>query len=331
MAFAEALHIVSSDSAAGTLKFALRLRRDRVLINEDPVSVGPALFSGDLAVWKSTREGFLAHLHTEWPDFSFDHFSYNGLLANASRLAEPGEKVIWAGAGLPDQLTISWVAVLARMFGASESDLHVVQFERLAPNQYIRGTGELSPESIVEHAPEASPLRDVEIAQYRDAWAAYISNDPSDLSRYLDSPARPPILQRAMRSLVLRYPDKKTGLSYCDELILKYAAEKGPRVARVVGYTIGFYEAMDGLGDLYVFDRVRRLSQHVLATPLLEFSGDQTKMRASEVRLTEFGHAVLSGKANAITENGIEDWIGGVHLSGRRSSAHRDGTELLID
>lgn len=134
-----------------------------------------------------------------------------------------------------------------------------------------------------------------------------------------------------MRSLVLRYPDKKTGLSYCDEQILKYAAEKGPQVARVVGYTIGFYEAMDSLGDLYVFDRVRRLSQHVLATPLLEFSGDQNKMRASEVRLTDFGRAVLSGKANAISENGIEDWIGGVHLSGNRSSAHRDGTELLID
>src|SRR5262245_4459272 len=131
MDLAEALHIVSGDSAAGTLKFALHLRRDRVLVNEDPISVGPALFSGDLTSWKSSREQFLAQLHTEWPDCSFNHFSDNGLLANAPRLAEQGDKVIWAGAGLPDQLTISWVAVLARMFGANESDLHVVQFERL--------------------------------------------------------------------------------------------------------------------------------------------------------------------------------------------------------
>src|SRR5689334_15399092 len=144
MDFAEALHIVSGDSAGGTLKFALRLRRDRVLINEDPVSVGPAPFTGDLASWKSSREQFLARLHTEWSDFSFDHFSDNGLLANARRLAEPGDKVLWAGAGLPDQLTISWVAVLARMFGANESDLHVVQFERIGPKQYVRMMGELS-------------------------------------------------------------------------------------------------------------------------------------------------------------------------------------------
>src|SRR5262245_42547205 len=139
MDLAEALHIVSGDSAAGTLKFALHLRRDRVLINEDPISVGPAQFSGDLAAWKTLREQFLAHLHAEWPDFSLDHFSDNGLLANTPRLAQAGEKIIWAGAGLPDQLTIAWVAVLARSVRANESDFHVVQFERLRPNQYILG------------------------------------------------------------------------------------------------------------------------------------------------------------------------------------------------
>lgn len=171
MDLTQALHIVSGDSAAGTLKFALHLRRDRVLINEDPISVGPAPFSGDLAAWKSLREPFLANLHTEWPDFSFDHFSDNGLLANAPRLAQADEKVIWAGAGLPDQLTIAWVAVLARAVGASESDLHVVQFERLRPNQYVLGMGELSAESIVEHSPGASPLGEAEIAEYLDAWA----------------------------------------------------------------------------------------------------------------------------------------------------------------
>jgi hypothetical protein len=261
---------------------ALHLRRDRLLINEDPLSVGPARFSGDVASWGKSRQQFLAQLHTEWPDFSFDHYFDNGLLANAKRLAEPTDKVIWAA------------------------------------------------DRVLECSPGAHPLHDAEISEYRAAWAAYISSDPTDLSRYLDIPARQPILQRAMRSLVLRYPDKSTGLSYCDELILKYAAEKGPRVARVVGYTIGFYEAMDSLGDLYVFDRVRRLSQHALRTPLLEFSGDRNKMRASEVRLTDFGRAVLSGKSNAIAENGIDDWIGGVHLSGNVPSAHRDGTELII-
>jgi len=89
MDFSNALHIVSDDSAAGTLKMAHHLRRDQVLINEDPVSVGPAAFTGDLDSWRNSREQFLAPLHAEWPDFSFDHYSDNGLLANARRLTEP--------------------------------------------------------------------------------------------------------------------------------------------------------------------------------------------------------------------------------------------------
>ena len=63
----------------------------------------------------------------------------------------------------------------------------------------------------------------------------------------------------------------------------------------------------------------------------MEFSGDQKQMRASEVQLTDFGRAVLPGNANAVAENGIDDWIGGVHLRGSRPSAQRDGTELLLD
>ena len=94
---------------------------------------------------------------------------------------------------------------------------------------------------------------------------------------------------------------------------------------------MGFYEAMDMPGDLYVFDRVQRLSQHYATKPLLEFSGSRQHIRASEVHLTDFGRDVLAGHANAIDENGIDDWIGGVHLSGSRPSAHRDGTALIVE
>jgi hypothetical protein len=59
--------------------------------------------------------------------------------------------------------------------------------------------------------------------------------------------------------------------------------------------------------------------------------GDQKQMRASEVQLTDFGRAVLSGNANVVAENGIDDGIGGVHLSGNQLPAQRDGIELIVD
>jgi hypothetical protein len=48
--------------------------------------------------------------------------------------------------------------------------------------------------------------------------------------------------------------------------------------------------------------------------PLVTMSGDPYNMRECEVTLTEVGHEVLAGRANAIELNGIDDWILGVHL-----------------
>jgi hypothetical protein len=49
--------------------------------------------------------------------------------------------------------------------------------------------------------------------------------------------------------------------------------------------------------------------------PLVEVAGDLNDMRSCSVQLTEDGFAVLSGASNAIALNGIDDWIGGVHLT----------------
>ena len=49
---------------------------------------------------------------------------------------------------------------MSRSFGVEESELHVVQFERLRPNQFVFGIGELSPEQIAEFAPEPQPMVD---------------------------------------------------------------------------------------------------------------------------------------------------------------------------
>jgi hypothetical protein len=324
------LHIVNGDSAAGTLRMAHHFRRDRVLVNEDPTSVGPATFVGDLDSWRTSRQRFVAELYADWPDFSFDAYQENGLLANHERLAEPEEKLFWVGAGLADQLSVCWGLTLAHSVGAHASFFYVAQFEHLGPNQTVLGMGELSAERIKEYWPGELQLSEDRAADYRKAWMAYTNDDPSGLATYLESPARNPVLHRAMSSLVLRYPDTRSGLSYCDELILQYAQEKGPRAVRVVGHAIAYNESLDSLGDAYVYYRARRLARESLSRPLLQISGDANNMRSSEIYLTDFGREVLNGRANAIDQNGVDDWIGGVHLLGTRSLACREAERLVV-
>ncbi len=52
-------------------------------------------------------------------------------------------------------------------------------------------------------------------------------------------------------------------------------------------------------------------------------------MRECEVNLTSFGQKVLAGEANHVQENGIDDWVGGVHLSAEGSITFREGDYLI--
>jgi len=70
----------------------------------------------------------------------------------------------------------------------------------------------------------------------------------------------------------------------------------------------------DLAGDGYLFWRLRRMSAPEVTQPLVTLAGDPYNMRDCEVTLTDAGHEVLAGRANAIDLNGIDDWLLGVHL-----------------
>lgn len=73
---------------------------------------------------------------------------------------------------------------------------------------------------------------------------------------------------------------------------------------------------------MLLFDMLR--SFVIAAHPLLrcsqEFSGkiDTWHFNSSMLTLTDTGRRVLAGKADQIALNGIDRWIGGVHLQGNR-------------
>lgn len=98
----QARHIVGGDTAAASLKVALHLSRDKVLINEDPLSCGPAPATADLGVWRSARESYMRKMCAGWPDFSFGEYAADGLLMNAERLEQEQAIAVWVGLGLPD-------------------------------------------------------------------------------------------------------------------------------------------------------------------------------------------------------------------------------------
>lgn len=323
-----AVHIVGGDSAAASLRAALHLSHNQVLVNEDLLSCGPAPATADLDVWRSTRESYLREIYVEWPDFSFDEYAANGLLMNAERLAHEQAIVAWAGQGLPDQLLLACIVFLFDRLNLDLSKLAIVPFEKLLPTQNVLSLGELSAENIRNYRPPPHPLISEEAEELRRIWKVYTSDDPATLSRYVAGSSPMPTAHRAVSELLYRYPDVRSGLGVWDERLLRYTSDKGPAALRVIGYTMGSSMSLDSQGDTYLFHRL--IGMAAARSPLISLTGSRTTMRGCEVRATSFGQDVLAGNANNVHENGIDDWIGGVHLSAASHVTFRSGDSLIL-
>jgi hypothetical protein len=70
------------------------------------------------------------------------------------------------------------------------------------------------------------------------------------------------------------------------------------------------------LGDTTFFVRMRAWADCPVPLVSLDGSGNISEVARGPASLTDAGRAVLAGRGDAIRLNGIDRWIGGVHLVG---------------
>jgi hypothetical protein len=118
-------------------------------------------------------------------------------------------------------------------------------------------------------------------------------------------------------------------LSYAGTFAIGVVAD-GAGTAGEVFARVGAREARPYLGDLFCFQIVAELA--AARTPLLAAEPPTGPVgAATRVRLTAAGRRVLGGDADHLALNGIDRWIGGVHLAGPDSPWRWDeGTESII-
>jgi len=278
-----------------------------------------------LIQWRDLRRTFWESVEPPDPDYPL----FN-LPEEISILGDARSITLWLGTGLADQLQLAWLVQALRLLGADPARLGTVQFSGVGRKVFeVVSVAVLNPAEIAAHPP-AAPLTEAAIAELDAAWSAVTAPDPAALVEYLASASGAlPLLSRAVRTILGRYPDPRSGLGVWDRQLLKWTAAKGPSAARIIGHTMGYaMDSPDWVGDVYLFHRLRRLDAADLPHPLLSLNQPRAPMRETTVEITDTGRAVLSGKANAVRLNGIDDWIAGVHLDSRAGRVwfNRGGT-----
>jgi hypothetical protein len=100
-----------------------------------------------------------------------------------------------------------------------------------------------------------------------------------------------------------------------------------------VGHVLGNDDKFR-IGDVELFDSL--LAFLTCENPLIEPTEGGTKIksfadfRKLAVKLSTVGREVLSGQSDNVILNGLNRWIGGVHLEGKKSPWRWDSEKRLL-
>ncbi|HMU61268.1 MAG TPA: hypothetical protein PKA66_05750 [Gemmatimonadales bacterium] len=297
----ERLHITNGDAAAERILAAGvggSVLPWRDVLHEGPVPAGLPLdeltavraeFIGG-AGWQD-QEQALAGLR--WRD---------AMLAGFRAYAEV---VLWFEHDLYDQLqllqALDW-------FGAT--DLGPVRLSLINPAEFL---GMQSAERIRDLFAARRAVTTDALDLAAAVWAEFRSPDPTALALRAGDPTRAlPHLSSALTRLLEEYPGAADGLSRSERQILHALADGPLTIPRLFRAAHVEREDAEFLGDLVFGWQVERLA--AATVPPLRYREPEQQ----EVELTLAGGDALAGRFDHVEVNGVDRWIGGVHLEGRR-------------
>jgi hypothetical protein len=294
---------------------------------------------GERLVWREALiAGPASFMHPKgWIDRRAEHLSRSygvdpagcrrDLEAQELRLLEASERedeiVLWFEADLFCQVHLMYI--LFRLDGGgrlpNRPRVSMVSAAAVTDDVYT-GFGRLSPEDLRAMFEARDTLWLAPMRLGSMMWLAYASQFPVRVEKLLtEDIGGLPYLRPALRAHLERFPSVRNGLGRIQNRVLDLVASGTTRFPDLFN-AFAACEPVYGLGDFQLWNEILEL---LLAPyPFLTSPGlaDPTNairrgdFAGAELRITSLGAAVLNGKEDAIGINGVDCWLGGVHLRG---------------
>jgi hypothetical protein len=292
------LHVTNGDSAAERIR-ALQLG-GHVLPWRDVLHEGPVPAPATLDSLRPLRARFLADDEASAVDVARDLEARDRRLGSGLR---EDEVVLWFEHDLYDQLQLlqilDWLA-------AHKGPPNTARITLAQSDDYLGMMEAAALRSLWERRVDVT---DAQFTAARRAWAAFSAPDPQGIQGVFDTMAVLRYVRPALLRHLEEFPAVETGLSRTERQILE---------TLVVGswplkdlFTAAHHDREDPffLGDTTFFDRLNTLAAG--DSPLVGADGERAW-------LTDAGREALGGRLDRVETLGIDRWLGGVHLKGRR-------------
>jgi hypothetical protein len=306
------LHVTNGDSAVEGIRRAGV--QGEVLAWRDVLHEGPVPAGLDAGTLREVRALFIAQ--RGWGDFRSvlrDLAARDRVLARA---AEREEVVLWFEHDLYDQLQL--VQVLAVL---AEQGRRPAKLTLACEAEYL---GEASAGRLLELHAGRRPVTDDQLALATRAWEAFRSPDVEGLRALIEAGTSAlPFLAPALERHLEEFPSEPGSLSRSERQALEAVAGGAETAGAAFPKAHHEREPAVFLGDIVFAWYLERLSD--VHEPLL-LLGSGERVRAPRLdesapafwkqtlALTDTGRAVLAGTADHAELNGMDRWLGGVHI-----------------
>ncbi len=306
------LHIHNGDSTANTLKefgFPGEHKAFQEVLMEGPTLAG---LSPD--EWVAVRGGFLADAYELLPEKCEKDLREQ--VAWLTAFSEHDETILWFEHDVFCQINLIYLLDWFSRQSSGTGRLSLIYVGEFPGVEDFRGLGQLSGEQLASLYDTRHQVTEAELSLAARAWAAYCSANPQEIAHLLDQDnSALPFLGRALRLHLLRFPSEGNGLGRIENRALEMIS------ISAIGFNTLFpkfaqAESAYGLGDSQFWCALKRLGHG--RDPLITISGmtgsGSNLYHDALFELTATGRAVLAGERDFIETNGIDLWLGGVHL-----------------
>ena len=275
----------------------------------DVLHDGPVLKCQNLDEQSESRARFIADFaNMDLASVLADFKARDAVLNNAAAY----EKVeLWFEHDLYDQLQLLQIVDHLNRH-MPEQEVHLVQAEDFLC--------EISEDSFQTLPNCAVAVSDEQKRFASNLWQAFTNPEPHALIRFADEEAPLPFVPSAIKRLLAEFPDKKTGLPVSLYNALTLLHEGAATIGRLFRHMQEKEDAkfMGDLSFAHLLDGVAHAPSPLLlgSRGTLEKAGegDAAAYFGQQVELSPVGKEVMAGWVNHVRINGINRWIGGVHL-----------------
>jgi hypothetical protein len=315
------LHIHNGESTAGTLKefgfpgehFAFR----EVLI------AGPTPSGLSKDEWRRVRSKFLiAEYELEPDDCERSFRTQDGVLR---RFTDHEEVILWFEHDLFCQINLIYLLDWFSRQSLGGTRLSLICIGEFPGIEDFRGLGQLTGEQLATLFDNRHEVSELELRIASSAWAAYTSPNPGEVTRLLDEDTSAmPFLGDSLRLHLTRFPSIRNGLGQIEQNALELISE-GAVTFKSLFPKFANADPDYGLGDGQFWSELRRIKEAKKPLIILKEPGDpQSALEANRYyeasfEITDTGSKVLAGELDFVEVNGIDLWLGGVHLIGNET------------